>query len=248
MGMGNMKERNNISKKMGVMEKEELESGVVSYSNSVGLSGGILTLWRNDKVEVLLSFKGGGYLGVKVLWKGNIYYVVNVYSSCFLIKKKELWVDLLNLKNGCTDGEWLIGGDFNAKKKRDERKGRSERELINGVDLFGKFIEDSGLVDVPCKGKRDISDHCSLWLVVDDTNWGPKPFKFNYEWFSFNSFIPFIEKEWKEMVVEGRGGFVLKEKLRRLKETLKWWNNTVFARLTWKWKIVRMTSIVGILS
>lgn len=29
MGMGNMKERNNISKKMGVMEKEELESGVV---------------------------------------------------------------------------------------------------------------------------------------------------------------------------------------------------------------------------
>ncbi|XP_058775955.1 uncharacterized protein LOC131650251 [Vicia villosa] len=203
-----------------------------SFSNSVGLSGGILSLWRTDRVEVLCSFKGEGYVGIKVCWKDNFYYVVNVYSSCLLFKKKELWNNLLNEKAILSDGEWIIGGDFNATKNYSERKGRIEREVGNGTDLFTKFIHEIDLVDIPCKGKkftwysgnglamsridrflvsevvvdrwvlvgqlvgeRDISDHCPVWLVKDNINWGPKPFKFNDEWFSLNSFLPFVEKE-----------------------------------------------------
>ncbi|XP_058774258.1 uncharacterized protein LOC131648524 [Vicia villosa] len=41
-------------------------------------------------------------------------------------------------------------------------------------------------------GERDISDHCPIWLEVDNSNWGPKPFRFNNEWFSFDSFLPFV--------------------------------------------------------
>lgn len=54
-------------------------------------------------------------------------------------------------------------------------------------------------------GDRDISDHCPVWLVLDRENWGPKPFKFNNEWFTLYSFFHFMEKEWKEIKVEGRG-------------------------------------------
>lgn len=89
-----------------------------------------------------------------MLWKDNYYYMVNVYSSCFLIKKKELWVNLLNIKASYLDGEWIFGEEFNVTKNSSERKGRMRREVDNGTDLFCKFIDDSYLVDVSCKGKK----------------------------------------------------------------------------------------------
>ncbi|XP_058756726.1 uncharacterized protein LOC131629938 [Vicia villosa] len=218
-----------------------------SFSNSLGLSGGLITLWKNEALEVIHSFKGEGYLGIKVIWKSFIYYIVNVYSSCILSKKKELWSKLLELKETFTDGEWIIGGDFNAVKHRGERKGRTLYDNNSGMRLFAEFVEKSDLIDIPCKGKkfswysgdgrsmsridrfllsevivdrwkvigqkiedRDLSDHCPVWLVMDNRDWGPKPFRFNNEWFSFDSFIPFVEKSWNEIKVEGRGDFILK--------------------------------------
>lgn len=44
--------------------------------------------------------------------------------------------------------------------------------------------------------ERDVSDHCSVWLVVDKMNWGPKPLKFDNEWFRNKGFLCFVEKEW----------------------------------------------------
>ncbi|XP_058749290.1 uncharacterized protein LOC131622283 [Vicia villosa] len=125
-----------------------------SFSNSECLSGEIISLWRTDRVEVIHSFRGEGFLGNKVVWKKGVYYVVNVYSSCSLEKKKVLWRNLLELKRRLCDGEWIIGGDFNATKSSSERKGRRNYEGDIGSDLFGGFIGESGLVDVPCKGKR----------------------------------------------------------------------------------------------
>ncbi|XP_058759398.1 uncharacterized protein LOC131632678 [Vicia villosa] len=229
-----------------------------SFSNSRGRSGGLLSLWNNEKLEVLLSFKGEGFLGIKLRWEHNFYYVINVYSSCDLIKKKALWEELLSLKESFKDGEWIVGGDFNAVKDGKERKGKVGLVNNREADLFAEFIDKSSLVDVPCKGKkftwfsgdgkaksridrfllssvvinrwevvgqligdRDISDHCPIWIKTNIANWGPKPFKFNNEWFSLDSFLPFVEKAWKSMVVEGRGDYVLKEKLRILKDKLK---------------------------
>ncbi|XP_058726467.1 uncharacterized protein LOC131597819 [Vicia villosa] len=238
-----------------------------SFSNSVGRSGGIITLWKKDDMEVLSSFRGEGFLGIHVSWKGDRYYVINVYSSCDMNKKKELWKALLNLKDSFKDGEWIIGGDFNATKKSSERKGKALSASNRDSDLFSEFIDKSGLVDIPCKGKkfswysgdrksmsrldrfllsnkvverwgvvgqligdRDISDHCPIWLCRDNCNWGPKPFRFNNEWFSFDAFIPFVEKEWSSLKVEGRGDFVLKEKIRLLKDKLRRWDKEVFGK------------------
>ncbi|XP_058776597.1 uncharacterized protein LOC131650915 [Vicia villosa] len=80
-------------------------------------------------------------------------------------------------------------------------------------------------------GVRDISDHCPVWLMTDNLDWGPKPFRFNNEWLSLDSFLPFMEKEWKDMKVEERGDFILKEKLRLLKDKLRRWNKEVFRKI-----------------
>ncbi|XP_058741846.1 uncharacterized protein LOC131614250 [Vicia villosa] len=239
-----------------------------SFSNSVGRSGGLITLWKEDAVNVLHSFSGDGFLGIKAQWQGNFYYVCNIYSSCDLQRKISLWRVLLDLKNRYVDGDWIMCGDFNAIKNCRERKGRSQNVNVNEMKAFGDFIENCNLVDVPCKGKRftwysgdglsmsrldrflisdsiinkwgvvgqsigdrDVSNHCPVWIVKDNVDWGPKPFKVNNEWFQLKSFLPFVKKSWEEAVVEGRSDFVLKEKFRILKERLKWWNEEVFGRI-----------------
>ncbi|XP_058755941.1 uncharacterized protein LOC131629164 [Vicia villosa] len=80
-------------------------------------------------------------------------------------------------------------------------------------------------------GDRDISDHCPIWIMLDNKNWGPKPFKFNNEWFSSEAFIPFVEKEWNSLDVQSRGDFILKDKLRLFKEIPKRWNKEVFGKI-----------------
>lgn len=102
-------------------------------------------------------------------------------------------------------------------------KSRIDRFLLSSTvvdrwDVKGQLI-----------GDRDISDHCPIW-IIPDLNWGPKPFFFNNEWFSFESFIPFVELEWNKLSVQGRGDYVLKEKLRLLKVKLKGWNKEVFGK------------------
>ncbi|XP_058744347.1 uncharacterized protein LOC131616936 [Vicia villosa] len=79
-------------------------------------------------------------------------------------------------------------------------------------------------------GSRDISDHCPVWLIINKEDWGPKPFLFNNEWFSDKDFIPFVKKEWLALKLNGRGDFVLKEKLRLIKDRLTWWNKNIFGK------------------
>ncbi|XP_058786237.1 uncharacterized protein LOC131660890 [Vicia villosa] len=101
---------------------------------------------------------------------------------------------------------------------------------IDRILVSEKVMNDWGVIG-QMVGERDISDHCSIWLEIDNNDWGPKPFKFNNEWFSHDSFLSFVEKEWKSFKVEGRRDFVLKQKLFFLKGRLKWWNKEVFGRI-----------------
>ncbi|XP_058763926.1 uncharacterized protein LOC131637346 [Vicia villosa] len=91
------------------------------------------------------------------------------------------------------DGEWILGGDFNAIKHSRVRKGKAKLVNHNEEELFADFINKSSLVDIPGKGKKFL-------------------------------------KEWKSLKVEGRGDFVLKVKLRLLKDKLRRWNQKVFGK------------------
>ncbi|XP_058775462.1 uncharacterized protein LOC131649721 [Vicia villosa] len=203
-----------------------------SVSDSVGLSGGMLILWKRNKFDVLCSFRGLGYLGVKISWKSNLYYIINVYSDCSREDKRLLWNSFLELKSVFNDGEWVIRGDFNAVKNRRDRVGRSECIGTTQCRDFSAFIDDMNLVGVVGQriDERDVSDHCPVWLVAGMEDRGPKPFKFKNECFGSKEFMTFVEKEWAVLEVSGRGDFVLKEKLRLLKATLRRWNLNVFGK------------------
>ncbi|CAJ2667257.1 unnamed protein product [Trifolium pratense] len=80
-------------------------------------------------------------------------------------------------------------------------------------------------------GDRDISDHCPVWLLSSSCNWGPKPFRVINGWLEHPEFKGFVESTWKSYDIRGKKAFVLKEKLKLLRESLKKWNKEVFGYL-----------------
>ncbi|MCH83420.1 LINE-1 reverse transcriptase like, partial [Trifolium medium] len=78
---------------------------------------------------------------------------------------------------------------------------------------------------------RDVSDHCLLVLKIANNDWGPKPFRFNNNWIDHKHFKKMVEDRWRGMEVSGWMSFVLEEKLRGLKGSLKEWNMVEFGSL-----------------
>ncbi|MCH83058.1 LINE-1 reverse transcriptase like, partial [Trifolium medium] len=93
--------------------------------------------------------------------------------------------------------------------------------------------------------KRDVSDHCPLVVKYDGHDWGPKPFRFNNFWLNNNSFPKVVEEAWNSFIVTGRKGYILKEKLKLLKGTLRLWNKEVYGNVDHK--IEKITEDIDVL-
>lgn len=234
---------------------------------SVGLAGGILSIWNLGMLNFQFSFSGCGFVGICFNWKisGLRCFLVNVYSPCNVEGKRKLWADLIMSKRGFGNGAWCIAGDFNAIITHSERKGVSTSVNQREIDEFRNFVDEMELVDVPMLGKkftwfsangksrskidrfllsedlitewqisakwvgnRDTSDHCPIWLMRKSVNWGPKPFRFNDCWLEHKDFRNFVVECWNGFHVNGWKMYTFKEKLKLLKEKLRWWNKEVF--------------------
>ncbi|XP_057811358.1 uncharacterized protein LOC131025575 [Salvia miltiorrhiza] len=79
--------------------------------------------------------------------------------------------------------------------------------------------------------QRSLSDHCPILLSTKSVDWGPKPFRFLNAWTSHPDFLQVVKKVWKETKVVGWSCFVFKDKLKRLKQTLKEWNQSSFGNI-----------------
>ncbi|XP_019427123.1 PREDICTED: uncharacterized protein LOC109335445 [Lupinus angustifolius] len=110
--------------------------------------------------------------------------------------------------------------------------------LANGkaMSRINRFLVNDGWLtkrgtlvqhDLP----RTFSDHCSILLKNDVSDWGPTPFCTNNCWLSDRRFGEVVIDEWKKLDFSGRGSFVFKEKLKKLKVVLKCWNKEKFGML-----------------
>lgn len=124
----------------------------------------------------------------------------------------------------------LIGRRFTWVRPNGSQMSRLDIILVS-PSWFDKW---SGFVQEVLQ--RDISDHCPLLLRISYQNWGPKPFRFLNCWFDDKRFRGFVEKTWHETKIEGRGAFVLMEKLKVMKTNLKKWNLEVFGDVNRKKK------------
>lgn len=87
--------------------------------------------------------------------------------------------------------------------------------------------------------ERNFSDHCPILLRSKIIYWGPKPFKVLDCWMKDSSFKRTVHECWTSSLLGGWGGFVLKEKLKRLKRRLKIWNKEQFGDTFKKYKQIQ---------
>ena len=120
---------------------------------SRGASGGLISIWDEEFFEIVEAISGHRWS----LMRGNIRSIsfscvfVNVYAPNDVEGKKQLWEELLCLKDRFRD-PWCIGGDFNAVRNISERRGCSVRSIC--MENFENFIEKADLVDLPMSGRR----------------------------------------------------------------------------------------------
>ena len=76
--------------------------------------------------------------------------------------------------------------------------------------------------------QRSLSDHVPLLLHVDEANWGPRPLRMLTCWSYFPGYADFVRAKWGTFTCEGWGNFVLKQKLKLMKFSLKEWHQHHF--------------------
>ncbi|KHN42566.1 hypothetical protein glysoja_049526, partial [Glycine soja] len=75
---------------------------------------------------------------------------------------------------------------------------------------------------------RNFSNHCPILFKATNADWGPKPFRVLDCWLTDKSFQDLVKGTWRNTTVRGWGGYSLKEKIKRLKVTMKQWNKQNF--------------------
>ncbi|XP_071738035.1 uncharacterized protein [Rutidosis leptorrhynchoides] len=78
---------------------------------------------------------------------------------------------------------------------------------------------------------RKISDHCPIMLEDSCIDFGPKPFKVFDEWFLIEGIDEVISQFWNKDMPRNRKDCVFRNKLKRLKLSLKDWSKSQFGGL-----------------
>lgn len=77
--------------------------------------------------------------------------------------------------------------------------------------------------------ERTLSDHCPIKLSVGLVNFGPKVFKFYYHWMGLPDFDELVKKSWTEGDYNGTPDIILKKKLKKLKNEVRFWSHKKMA-------------------
>ncbi|KAL4589627.1 hypothetical protein LXL04_002535 [Taraxacum kok-saghyz] len=120
---------------------------------SSGRSGGLLNLWDSTIYNVEDVIKAKHFLITIGTW-ANIpghTIIANVYGPHSPQEKKTLWEELIQIKSQKA-GTWIILGDFNTVRTREERY--NSQFYSSTAFWFNRFIDRSGLIDIRMGGRR----------------------------------------------------------------------------------------------
>lgn len=123
----------------------------IAQSGAEGNSGGILTMWNHEVFKENQTVIHKHFILITGALLGFACAIVNVYAPNDSNSRREVWIELLQLKSA-HPVPWCVGGDFNEIKAIGERVGctRIKRSMRD----FQDFIENAELKDLPLMGRR----------------------------------------------------------------------------------------------
>ena len=132
-------------------------------------------------------------------------------DSC--IKEFNEWIDDLEV----LEVPWL-GRKFTWYRPNGASRSRLDRFLVSH-DWLLRWPSS-----IQATLARNFSDHCPIVLRSKEIDWGPKPFRIMDCWLLDRSFKETVHHSWTSNQQSGWGGYILKEKFKKLKHSLKRWN------------------------
>lgn len=133
-----------------------------SFQPSMRASGGLVTVWDNNVVDVWSTSSFGHILIIRgrVINTNQEFIVANVYAPCDMSAKQTLWDRLHSISLLRADINMCIYGDFNSIRSAGEGKSRGTVLRQHDVDIFNTFIEDSFFRGFAC-----------LWSIFHLVSW-----------------------------------------------------------------------------
>ena len=127
-----------------------------SFRPSLGASGGLVTLWDSNKVDVwsTISFDHVLVIVGRFFKFDELSVVFNVYASCDVSRQQALWVNISNRLISFASQNICVCGDFNAVWCGSERRSVGNSTCQVGMAAFNFFIDSNLLIDLPLRGRN----------------------------------------------------------------------------------------------
>ncbi|XP_022041223.1 uncharacterized protein LOC110943799 [Helianthus annuus] len=124
-----------------------------SKVNSESRSGGLLSMWNPNVFNKEQEVKSQNFILVKGKIKGEQedLIIVNVYASTNQSRRRQMWDELLMLKQ-TIQGRWIMLGDFNEVRIPEERF--NSQFYVIGAICFNNFIRNGGFQEYNIGGKQ----------------------------------------------------------------------------------------------
>ncbi|GJT26969.1 RNA-directed DNA polymerase, eukaryota, reverse transcriptase zinc-binding domain protein [Tanacetum coccineum] len=167
---------------------------------SSDVNGGSFKEMRDNKIRETLE--------IKSIWGIDVDYFhgPSAGASSGTLLKEALWYDLLSIMSS-RDGIWLLMGDFNVVRSKEERAGSK---------LMRRKLQVSTTL---------LQDHNHLLLSVGPSDFGPKSFKFFDTWMGLNDFDSVVTYSWSTESYREVWDVVLKNKIKKLRADIKDWSH-----------------------
>jgi endonuclease/exonuclease/phosphatase family metal-dependent hydrolase len=124
-----------------------------AYQPSIGLSGGIITIWNGSLFSGTIISQTRFQITVKLQCNisQDIFYVTNVYAPCDTEGRTEFIEWFMTLDYSLYD-LWIVMGDFNMIRSTADRN-RLGGNLSN-ILHFNSIIQEHDLEEIPLKGRN----------------------------------------------------------------------------------------------
>ncbi|XP_023740177.1 uncharacterized protein LOC111888270 [Lactuca sativa] len=121
--------------------------------DSDGRSGGLISIWDTNYFQKTIVLKHRHFIIIIGSWLGIPGHTIlaNIYAPQAGSEKQKLWEDLIQIKQNWV-GNWLLFGDFNAVRQKEERFNSQFCPYI--ASNFNKFIHDAGVIDFNMSGEQ----------------------------------------------------------------------------------------------
>jgi len=126
-----------------------------SFQPALGASGGIVSMWDTNEVEVCSSMSFDHVLVIlgRFVKTGEHFDVFNVYAPCDFISQQDLWNNLSIRLSTLSNQNLCIFGDLNVVRCVEERRSVGNNSCQVRSSNYNLFIDGNLLVDLPLQGR-----------------------------------------------------------------------------------------------